>query len=64
MLAIGFLIVGDFGPNFLPTRLIGEVGLWIAAVLTLITGIDYIVLGLSHMDTSPDNLQNCEKADL
>jgi cardiolipin synthase len=63
MLAIGFLIVGDFGPEFLATRLIGEVGLWIAAGLTLVTGVDYLVIGLSHMDTTPDPLPDGEKAD-
>tara|TARA_B100001142_G_scaffold245379_1_gene244798 strand:+ start:109 stop:699 length:591 start_codon:yes stop_codon:yes gene_type:complete len=51
MFSIGFLIVGDTGPEFLPTRLIGETGLWIAAVLTLITGYDYLHAGLRHMET-------------
>jgi len=50
MFSIGFLIVGDAGPEFLPTRLIGETGLWIAAVLTLITGYDYLHAGLRHME--------------
>lgn len=50
MVAIGFLIVGDAGPAALPVRLIGEAGLWIAAVLTLITGYDYLRAGLKHMD--------------
>ena len=36
MVAIGFLIVGDAGPSWLPVRLIGDGGLWIAAVLTLV----------------------------
>lgn len=49
MFAIGFLIVGDSGPELLPTRLIGEVGLWIAAVLTLITGYDYLRASLDHL---------------
>ncbi len=55
MFAIGFLIVGDAGPEFLPTRLIGESGLWIAAVLTLITGYDYLHAGLRHMETKDDS---------
>ena len=50
MFSIGFLIVGDTGPEFLPTRLIGETGLWIAALLTLITGYDYLHAGLRHME--------------
>ncbi len=49
MIALGFLIVGDNGPDFLPVQLIGEVGLWLAAVLTLITGYDYLSRGLKHM---------------
>ncbi len=49
MVAIGVLIVGDAGPDWLPVRLIGELGLWIAAVLTLITGYDYLVAGMPHI---------------
>ena len=49
MVAIGFLIVGDSGPSFLPVRAIGEVGLWIAAVLTLVTGYDYLRAGMRHI---------------
>jgi cardiolipin synthase len=47
MVALGFLIVGDNGP--FPIRLIGEVGLGLAAILTLITGWDYLRAGLGHM---------------
>ena len=50
MIAIGFLIVGDAGPAALPVRLIGEIGLWVAAMLTLITGYDYLRVGIKHMD--------------
>lgn len=51
MTALGFLIVGDAAPTaFLPVVLIGEVLLWIAAVLTLITGYDYLAEGLRHID--------------
>lgn len=50
MLSIGFLIVGDAGPDFLPTRLIGEGCLWMAAVLTLITGYDYFRAGMRHIE--------------
>ena len=49
MIALGFLIVGDDGPDVLPVQMIGEVGLWLAAVLTLITGYDYLSHGLKHM---------------
>ena len=49
MVALGFLIVGDAGPDLIPARLIGEVGLWAAAVVTLITGWDYLKAALSHV---------------
>lgn len=49
MVAIGFLIVGDDGPAWIPVTIIGELGLWIAALLTLITGWDYLQAGLRHM---------------
>jgi cardiolipin synthase len=49
MVAIGFLIVGDAGPAFLPVAGIGETLLWVAALLTLVTGYDYLQAGLRHM---------------
>ena len=49
MVAIGFLIVGDAGPGFLPVKAIGESLLWIAAALTLVTGYDYLRAGLPHI---------------
>ena len=50
MTALGFLIVGDASPTaWLPVVGIGEVLLWIAAVLTLITGYDYLAEGLRHI---------------
>ncbi len=52
MLALGFLLVGDVGPDFGPfsTTRIGEIGLWVAAILTLVTGYDYLRAGLRHVD--------------
>ena len=53
MVAIGFLIVGNAAhpvvPEAFPVRLIGEVGLWAAAVITLITGFGYLRTGLRHI---------------
>lgn len=51
MLALGFLLVGPNGPAFGPlsTSEVGIYGLWGAAVLTLITGFDYLVAGLRHI---------------
>lgn len=54
MTALGFLIVADAQPTaWLPVMLIGEVLLWVAAVLTLITGYDYLAEGLKHVDDKP-----------
>ena len=49
MVALGFLIVGDAGPAFLPVTLIGVLGLWAASVLTLITGWQYVREGLGQI---------------
>ena len=50
MTTIGFLIVGDAGPNFGPfsTTEVGVAGLWLAAVLTVVTGLDYLIVGFRH----------------
>ena len=52
--ALGTLLAGDTGASvigltFLPVSLIGELMLWTAAVLTMITGWDYLQAGLSHV---------------
>lgn len=49
MVALGFLIVGDFGPAHIPVTAIGTAGLWAAAILTFVTGWDYMRAGLKHM---------------
>ncbi|MBL4691796.1 MAG: CDP-diacylglycerol--glycerol-3-phosphate 3-phosphatidyltransferase [Magnetovibrio sp.] len=57
MLALGFLIVGVVGPDFGPYGPIGPVstleiglfGLWAAALITIITGYDYLCSGLRHI---------------
>ncbi|HEV2301765.1 MAG TPA: CDP-diacylglycerol--glycerol-3-phosphate 3-phosphatidyltransferase [Stellaceae bacterium] len=53
MVAIGFLIVGDAGPGALPVKAIGEFLLWVAALLTIVTGYDYLRAGLPHMTRRP-----------
>src|SRR5215813_4212514 len=57
MIALGFLILGDAGPAALPIKLIGEIGLWVAAILTLVTGYDYLVTGLRHMQGESQSSQ-------
>ena len=53
MIALGFLIVGAAGPSFghpdLTTTVVGDALLWVAALLTIITGYDYLRAGLKHM---------------
>jgi cardiolipin synthase len=52
LVALGFLVVGDAGDAVLPagmTVLIGLVMLWIAALLTFVTGWDYLRSGLRHL---------------
>ncbi|MEO5375167.1 MAG: CDP-diacylglycerol--glycerol-3-phosphate 3-phosphatidyltransferase, partial [Alphaproteobacteria bacterium] len=48
------LLVGDAGPGFLPVQEIGEICLWVAAALTLITGYDYLKAGLHHLRAPVD----------
>ncbi len=56
MLALGFLMVGPNGPDFGPltTTEVGIWGLWAAAVLTLVTGYDYLLAGLKHIIETND----------
>ncbi len=54
--ALGTLLAGDttaklLGIGWLPVSLIGEIMLWIAAALTLITGWDYLTAGWRHAAT-------------
>ena len=51
MLALGFLLVGPAGPDFGPltTTEIGVIGLWGAALLTLVTGADYLIVGIRQI---------------
>jgi CDP-diacylglycerol--glycerol-3-phosphate 3-phosphatidyltransferase/cardiolipin synthase len=50
LVALGFLIAGPAGEKVLPgTITIGVVLLWIAAILTLYTGWDYVRAGIRHV---------------
>ena len=53
MTAIAFLLLDDAGPAWLPVGAIGWWGLWLAALLTLVTGWDYLQAGLRHMLQEP-----------
>ncbi len=47
--ALALLILGEAGPAGAALRLLGEIGLWIAGGLTVVTGWDYLSRGLRHM---------------
>ncbi len=49
IIALGFLLVGDAAPETINAVLIGNICLWVAALLTLYTGYDYLKAGLRHM---------------
>jgi cardiolipin synthase (CMP-forming) len=51
LVAFGALILGQALPQYPWVALLGLVTLWSAAVLTAITGWDYLRVGLKHMDT-------------
>jgi cardiolipin synthase len=56
--ALGTLLAGDtaaavLGLSVLPVSLIGEIMLWTAAGLTLVTGWDYLQAGLRHVGAAP-----------
>src|SRR4051795_6495396 len=50
MVALGALILGGAVPQMEWVHLVGIVCLWLAAALTLMTGYDYLRIGLRHMD--------------
>lgn len=59
MFSLGFLLVGPVGPAFGPfsTTEVGVFFLWAAALLTLVTGADYLIAGLRHIarvDSAPE----------
>lgn len=49
MIALGGLLMGDAAPDWLPAMTISLTLLWIAAGLTLYTGLDYLRAGLKHI---------------
>jgi cardiolipin synthase (CMP-forming) len=50
MVALGALILGGAVPDMPWVHLVGLACLWTAAGLTLVTGYDYLRIGLRHMD--------------
>jgi cardiolipin synthase len=58
MVALAFLVIGDASPPLGPivSTTAGIVGLWAAALLTLVTGYDYLRAGLGHMGGSKSRI--------
>ena len=61
--ALGTLLAGDTGAQvlylgWLPVPAIGEGMLWVAALLTLMTGWDYLTAGLRHASGSSESARN------
>ncbi|MGD9811424.1 MAG: CDP-diacylglycerol--glycerol-3-phosphate 3-phosphatidyltransferase [Sphingobium sp.] len=50
LISLGALILGGALPHWPIIHIIGLATLWAAAILTLITGWDYLRVGISHMD--------------
>jgi cardiolipin synthase len=61
MVSLGFLIVHNASPAWIPSIWIGDIGLWAAAILTLITGYDYLRAGLGHLTADPEPRQPPDK---
>lgn len=51
LVALGALILAGAVPDYAFVRVVGLASLWGAAVLTLVTGWDYLRVGLRHMDS-------------
>jgi cardiolipin synthase len=51
LVALGALILAGGVPDWQIVHLVGYVTLWLAAILTLVTGWDYLRVGLPHMDS-------------
>ena len=62
MVAISFLLIGDAAPWHLPASEIGAYGLWIAALLTLYTGYDYLRAGLQFARRADNSRANGKPA--
>jgi len=50
LVSLGALILGGALPAYDWVHLVGIFSLWTAAALTLVTGYDYLRVGLKHMD--------------
>ena len=52
MSALAFLLLGDAADSLFPAVTIGVVLLWVAALLTVVTGTDYLWSGMKHISAA------------
>jgi CDP-diacylglycerol--glycerol-3-phosphate 3-phosphatidyltransferase/cardiolipin synthase len=50
LVSLGALILGGAVPDWEWVHQVGLASLWAAALLTLVTGWDYLRVGMQHMD--------------
>ena len=62
MTAIGFLLAGTAAPWWLFADEVGFYALWLAAGLTLVTGFDYLWVGLRHSTAPPPAKSGAKRA--
>jgi len=48
LIALGILILSESGISFIPIIFFGKIALWVAALLTLYTGYDYLKSSIKH----------------
>ena len=48
LIALGILILSESGITAIPVLMLGKIALWLAGILTLYTGYDYLKSGLKH----------------
>ena len=48
LVALGILILSESGITIVPILLLGKIALWLAALMTLYTGYDYLKSGFKH----------------
>jgi len=53
MIALALLLIGSAAPAGWPVQRSGEACLWLAALLTAVTGWDYLRTALKHMQQAP-----------
>ena len=49
LIALGILILSESGITIVHIILFGKIALWLAAILTLYTGYDYLKSGFKHL---------------